>query len=105
MPRLESLLVGGEREDLAGVVLALVRRGVRVAAYRHQRSWVTGLREQAEAAADVHLVETNGYLGLTSEESAEVKRLKRENAELRRANSILKAAAAFFGAELDRPSR
>lgn len=31
--------------------------------------------------------------GATSEESAEVKRLKRENAELRRANSILKAAA------------
>jgi transposase len=43
--------------------------------------------------------------GVTSEESAEVKRLKRENAELRRANSILKAAATFFGAELDRPSR
>ncbi len=43
--------------------------------------------------------------GVTSEESAEVRRLKRENAELRRANSILKAAAAFFGAELDRPSR
>jgi transposase len=42
--------------------------------------------------------------GVTSEESAEVKRLKRENAELRRANGILKAAAAFFGAELDRPS-
>jgi transposase len=41
--------------------------------------------------------------GVTSEESAEVKRLKRENAELRRANGILKAAAAFFGAELDRP--
>jgi transposase len=43
--------------------------------------------------------------GVTSEESAEVRRLKREVAELRRANSILKAAAAFFGAELDRPSR
>ncbi len=41
--------------------------------------------------------------GLTSEESAEVKRLKRENAELRRANAILKAASAFFAAELDRP--
>lgn len=41
--------------------------------------------------------------GTTSEESAEVKRLRRENAELRRANEILKAAAAFFGAELDRP--
>src|SRR5512144_689255 len=41
--------------------------------------------------------------GLTSEEHAEIKRLRREVAELRRANEILKAAAAFFGAELDRP--
>jgi transposase len=41
--------------------------------------------------------------GLTTEESAEIKRLKRENAELRRANEILKAASAFFAAELDRP--
>jgi transposase len=43
--------------------------------------------------------------GMTSEESAEIKRLRRENAELRRANEILKAAAAFFGAELDRPQQ
>lgn len=36
-------------------------------------------------------------------ESAEVRRLKRENAELRRANEILKTASAFFAAaELDR---
>ena len=49
--------------------------------------------------------ETGARPGVTSEESAEVRRLKREVAELRRANSILKAAAAFFGAELDRPSR
>jgi transposase len=41
--------------------------------------------------------------GVSSEEHAEVRRLKREVAELRRANEILKAAAAFFGAELDRP--
>jgi transposase len=41
--------------------------------------------------------------GVTSEESAEMRRLKRENAELRRANEILKAASAFFAAELDRP--
>jgi transposase len=41
--------------------------------------------------------------GMTSEESAEIKRLKRENAELRRANEILKAASVFFAAELDRP--
>jgi transposase len=40
--------------------------------------------------------------GVTSEESAEIRRLKRENAELRRASEILKAASAFFAAELDR---
>jgi transposase len=38
------------------------------------------------------------------DESAELKRLRRQNAELRRANEILKAASAFFAAELDRPS-
>lgn len=43
--------------------------------------------------------------GATTEELAELKRLKRENAELRRANDILKAAAHFFGAELDRQSK
>jgi len=43
--------------------------------------------------------------GVTTEESAELKRLKREVAELRRANEILKAAAGFFAAELDRPHR
>lgn len=44
-------------------------------------------------------------LGVTSEESDELKRLKRENAELKRANAILRAASAFFAAELDRPQR
>ena len=43
--------------------------------------------------------------GVTSEESAELKRLRRENAELRRANEILKSASAFFAAELDRPQK
>ena len=43
--------------------------------------------------------------GVTSEEAEELKHLKRENAELRRANEILKAAAIFSGAELDRPGR
>jgi transposase len=40
--------------------------------------------------------------GLTTEEQAELTRLRKENFELRRANDILQAAAAFFGAELDR---
>jgi len=48
-------------------------------------------------------VDSGSRAGTTTEESAELKRLKRENAELRRANSILKTASAFFAAELDRP--
>lgn len=40
--------------------------------------------------------------GLTSEEREELKRLRKENFELQRANDILQAAAVFFGAELDR---
>jgi transposase len=43
--------------------------------------------------------------GRTSSELAEIRELKRENVELRRANEILKAASAFFAAELDRPPR
>lgn len=58
------------------------------------RQWV----RQAE-------VDAGSRGGVTSEESAEVRRLRRENAELKRANAILRAASAFFAAELDRPSR
>jgi transposase len=43
--------------------------------------------------------------GLTTSERERVKELEKENRELRRANEILKAAAAFFGAELDRKQR
>jgi len=38
---------------------------------------------------------------LSSEERERLKTLERENRELRRANEILKAASAFFAAELD----
>lgn len=50
-------------------------------------------------------VDSGNRPGVTTEQAAEVARLKRENAELRRANEILKAAAIFFGAELDRPGK
>lgn len=40
--------------------------------------------------------------GLSTDERQRMKDLEREVKELRRANDILKAAAAFFGAELDR---
>ena len=43
--------------------------------------------------------------GLTTDERARIKELEREVKELRRANEILKAASAFFGAELDRQSK
>jgi transposase len=41
--------------------------------------------------------------GLTTDEREQLKALERENRELRRANEILKAASAFFAAELDGP--
>jgi len=50
-------------------------------------------------------VDAGARPGTTSEESAELKRLRRENAELKRANAILRTASAFFAAELDRPSQ
>ena len=37
----------------------------------------------------------------TSEEREEIKRLRAENFELRRANEILKSASVFFAKELD----
>ena len=39
--------------------------------------------------------------GLTTDEKAQLKRLERENRELRRANEILKSASVFFATELD----
>jgi transposase len=42
--------------------------------------------------------------GLSTDERAELNKLKKENKELRRSNEILKSASAFFAAELDRPS-
>ena len=38
---------------------------------------------------------------LTTQERDEIRRLRKENAELRRANEILRAASLFFAAELD----
>ena len=55
----------------------------------------------------VRQVERNKGLrpGLTNDERTRMKELERENRELKRANEILKSAAAFFGAELDRRTR
>jgi len=41
--------------------------------------------------------------GVSSSDRRRIADLEKENRELRRANSILKTASAFFAAELDRP--
>jgi transposase len=49
-----------------------------------------------------HEIDGGQRAGLRTDEKERIKQLERENFELRRANEILKSAAAFFGAELDR---
>lgn len=55
------------------------------------RSWV----KQAD-------IDAGEVAGVSTERSAREKALEQEVRELRRANEILKRAASFFGAELDR---
>lgn len=43
--------------------------------------------------------------GTTTDQAEELRQLRKENAELRRANEILKSASAFVAAEIDRPQR
>ena len=50
-------------------------------------------------------VDTGRRGGVSTLERERIVALKRENRELKRANEILKAAASFFGAELDRHSK
>jgi transposase len=58
------------------------------------RSWV----KQAD-------IDEGAVPGVTTGENARVRELEQENRELRRANEILRRAASFFGAELDRQQR
>ena len=59
------------------------------------RSWVNKME-----------VDSGTKPGVTSDQSKRMKALERENRELKRANEILKKAAAFFAqAELDRKPR
>jgi transposase len=59
------------------------------------RQWV----RQAE-------VDAGARPGTSTDEAQRIRQLERENAELRRANEILKSASAFFARELDpRPPR
>src|SRR5690625_7992612 len=46
-------------------------------------------------------VDAGNRAGDSSDEHAEIRRLRKENAEVRRANEILKTASAFFATERD----
>jgi transposase len=86
--------VAGHRGDYESEYAAIRSIAVKlgVATPETLRQWV----RQAE-------VDSGQRPGVSSEESAEIRRLRAEVKELRRANEILRAASAFFAAELDRP--
>ena len=48
-------------------------------------------------------IDTGVRPGVTSDMAEENRRLRRENAELQKANEVLKAASIFFAKELDQP--
>ena len=80
-----------ERGDRHGAVTHVARQlGI---GPESVRQWV----RQAE-------IDRGDRSGLTTDERERMKTMEREIRELRRANEILKSAAVFFGAELDRRS-
>ena len=90
--RLVSEHRGDHRSEWAAICSVAEKLGC---AAETLRKWV----RQAE-------IDGGGAPGLTSEQGAELKRLRRENRELRRANEILRKASAYFAqAELDRRPR
>src|SRR6476659_2006587 len=83
------------RRDPARAVGAIRRIGEQLGVHPEAlRTWV----KQAETDAGQRL-------GTTSSDAERIAALEREVRELRRANQILKSAASFFAAELDRPPR
>jgi transposase len=88
-------LVVEARRDPASAVGAIRRIADQLGIHPEAlRTWV----KKAEVDAGVRP-------GTTSSDADRLAVLERENRELRRANQILKSAATFFAAELDRPSR
>jgi transposase len=67
-------------------------------------SWGSGRPRRCVNGSRQAEIDGGARPGVSSEESTELRKLRAEVRELRRANEILKAASAFF-AELDRPQR
>ncbi len=85
-------LVFDIREEAGSTTAACSRIGDQLGINRDTlRGWV----KQAE-------IDTGLRPGVSTGDAARVRQLEKENAELRRANAILRTASAFFAAELDR---
>src|SRR5262249_9952813 len=69
---------------------------------RSPQSWASPRRRPCASGSAGPRSTPGQRPGVTSEEPAEIRRLRAEVRELRLANEILKAASAFFAAELDR---
>jgi transposase len=88
-------LVVEARRDPASAIGAIRRIAGQLGVHPEAlRTWVK--RAETDAGARP---------GTTSNDAERIATLERENRELRRANQILRSAATFFAAELDRPSR
>mgnify|MGYP000209298636 FL=1 len=83
------------------------RDGTDVSEYQATERVATRLGVAAESVRRWRkqaLIDAGVAPGRSSDEAGELRRLPRENAELKRANEILRTASAFFAAELDRPT-
>ena len=75
----------------------------RSASYRHLQDLTAIPVDTMRGWVDKARIETGDKAGMTAAERDEIKALKKELAEVKRANEILKTASAFFAAaELDR---
>lgn len=81
------------RQQTGGQPGAIARVAEQLGIHREAlRGWV----RQAE-------IDTGRRPGVPSAEQQRIAELERQNRELRRANEILKAASAYFAAQLDQP--
>ncbi len=67
-------------------------------------TWASTRRRCGSGSGRPRLIRAGGPELLTTNEREELKRLRKEVAELRRANAILKDASVYFATELD-PTR
>jgi len=79
----------------------------------HEKEWATIQRVSSRLGVSgetvrkwVRQAEVNAGLrpGVSEAENAEIRRLRKEVAELKRTNEILRTASAFFAAEPGRPA-